>query len=50
MELIGGIEKREIILSEYDPAWPEKFEAHRRIITEALGATARSGRISAAGA
>ena len=40
MELVGGIEKREIILAEYDPAWPEKFEVHRGIIAGALGATA----------
>ncbi len=39
VELIGGIEKREIILADYDPAWPAKFEMHRRAIARTLGAT-----------
>src|ERR1700757_3385057 len=39
-ELIGGIEKREIKIADYDPSWPAKFEMHRRIIARALGATA----------
>jgi GrpB-like predicted nucleotidyltransferase (UPF0157 family) len=39
-ELIGGIEKPEILIADYDPAWPAKFEMHRRIIAGALGATA----------
>lgn len=38
--LIGGVEKREIIIADYDPAWPGKFERHRRVIAGALGATA----------
>ena len=24
--LIGGIEKREIVIVDYDPLWPEKFQ------------------------
>lgn len=28
--LIGGVEKREIVIVDYDPAWPAKFEAERR--------------------
>ena len=37
VELIGGIEKREIIIADYDPAWPAKFERHRSAIAAALG-------------
>jgi GrpB-like predicted nucleotidyltransferase (UPF0157 family) len=39
-ELIGGIEKREIIIADYDPAWPAKFEIHHSAIAGALGAAA----------
>ena len=35
--LIGGIEKRDIIIVNYDPTWPAKFEMHRGIITKTLG-------------
>jgi GrpB-like predicted nucleotidyltransferase (UPF0157 family) len=35
--LIGGIEKREIRIVDYDPEWPAKFERHARIITAAIG-------------
>lgn len=38
--LIGGAEKREIVLAAYDPAWPAKFRRHAAIIADALGATA----------
>lgn len=40
-ELIGGQEKRDIILVPYDLTWPEKFAAERERIIGALGATAR---------
>jgi hypothetical protein len=30
--LIGGIEKREIKIVDYDPDWPMKFETHTRVI------------------
>jgi GrpB-like predicted nucleotidyltransferase (UPF0157 family) len=39
-ELIGGIEKREIKIVVYDPAWPAMYEMHRKIIFMALGDTA----------
>lgn len=39
--LIGGIEKREIRLLDYDPAWPRWFAAERGRIAGALGDTAR---------
>jgi GrpB-like predicted nucleotidyltransferase (UPF0157 family) len=35
--LIGGIERREIRLAEYDPSWPERYRQHAQSITEALG-------------
>ena len=41
VELIGGPEKRAIVIVPYDPAWPEMFERHRRRIVGALGPIAR---------
>jgi GrpB-like predicted nucleotidyltransferase (UPF0157 family) len=38
--LIGGVEKREIVICDYDPRWPEIFEAHATLIRAALGKTA----------
>lgn len=35
--LIGGIEKREIRVVDYDPTWPQYFKAHHKIISKALG-------------
>lgn len=35
--LIGGMEKRDIRITDYDPDWPNKFEKHAKIITEAVG-------------
>ena len=35
--LIGGIEKREIKICDYDPEWPNKFAKHAKIISEAVG-------------
>jgi hypothetical protein len=26
--LIGGVEKQEILVVDYDPLWPEKFQKH----------------------
>jgi GrpB-like predicted nucleotidyltransferase (UPF0157 family) len=39
-DLIGGIEKREIRIADYDQAWPAMYETHRGIIAMALGDTA----------
>lgn len=36
-ELIGGPEKRVIVIEPYNPEWPEIFDEHRRRITQALG-------------
>jgi GrpB-like predicted nucleotidyltransferase (UPF0157 family) len=38
--LIGGVEKSEIRIVDYDTDWPKKFETHARIIAEAIGGTA----------
>jgi GrpB-like predicted nucleotidyltransferase (UPF0157 family) len=35
--LIGGIEKREIVIADYNPIWPEKFQKHAALIARALG-------------
>ena len=37
---IGGVEKREIKIVDYDTEWPKKFETHARVIAGALGASA----------
>lgn len=39
--LIGGQEKREIAIADYDPAWPARFEEERARVGRALGETAR---------
>ena len=38
--LIGGVEKRDIVLSTYRPEWPAQFDRHKSIVAEALGARA----------
>ena len=38
--LIGGAEKREIRIVDYDKEWPKKFHNHAQGIALALGATA----------
>lgn len=38
--LIGGVEKREIEIVDYDPDWPKMFERHARAIADALGGSA----------
>jgi GrpB-like predicted nucleotidyltransferase (UPF0157 family) len=35
--LIGGIEKQKIVVVDYDPRWPDKFQKHAAIISRALG-------------
>lgn len=35
--LIGGAEKREIRVVDYDPTWSQYFKAHQEIIANALG-------------
>lgn len=38
--LIGGVEKREITIADYDPRWAEKFHEHSGRIAQALGGRA----------
>ena len=38
--LIGGIEKREIVIVDYDPRWPEQFQKHAEILLRVLGSKA----------
>jgi len=38
--LIGGSEKREIVIHDYDPSWPAKFATHSAKVAAALGSTA----------
>ena len=35
--LIGGRERRKVVIADYDPAWPARFEAERDRIARALG-------------
>jgi GrpB-like predicted nucleotidyltransferase (UPF0157 family) len=35
--LIGGVEKREIKIADYNPEWPTKFRGHARIISGVMG-------------
>ena len=37
---IGGPEKRAIVIEEYDPAWPARFEQVKASLAEALGPSA----------
>ncbi|HEU5235602.1 MAG TPA: GrpB family protein [Pyrinomonadaceae bacterium] len=40
--LLGGVEKRKIFVVDYDPFWPEKFQEHAAILSQALGSKALS--------
>jgi GrpB-like predicted nucleotidyltransferase (UPF0157 family) len=40
VELIGGPERRSIVVVDYDPSWPKLFEEHRARIATALGSAA----------
>jgi GrpB-like predicted nucleotidyltransferase (UPF0157 family) len=40
--LIGGRERRRIVIVDYDPAWPARFEFERDRVQRALGVPARS--------
>lgn len=39
--LVGGRERRRILIVDYDAAWPARFELERDRVRHALGATAR---------
>ena len=36
-ELIGGVEKRELVIADHDPAWAAAYRDHEARIREALG-------------
>lgn len=38
--LVGGREHRKIVLADYDPGWPSRFELERERVRRALGARA----------
>lgn len=38
--LVGGVEKRAIVVVDYDPAWAARYEAERSKISTALGTAA----------
>ncbi len=38
--LVGGREKRRIVIADYDPGWPRRFEAEQRRVVDALRETA----------
>lgn len=42
VELVGGVEQRELVLAEYDPAWTARFAAHRERLAAAVGEVALS--------
>ena len=42
VEIVGGVEKRALIVVTSDPGWPGVFEGHEHQIRAALGALARS--------
>jgi GrpB-like predicted nucleotidyltransferase (UPF0157 family) len=39
-ELIGGVERRDLIIAPYDPGWPMEYRAHQQRIRDALGPAA----------
>ena len=40
-ELVGGVEKRDLVLADYDATWPEAYAGHERRIREAVGPVVR---------
>lgn len=36
-ELVGGVEKRELVLADYNPAWAAEYRNHEQRIRRALG-------------
>ena len=41
VELVGGVEQRDLALADYDPRWPETYVEHERRIRNALGGAVR---------
>ncbi|GAA3806671.1 GrpB family protein [Nocardioides panacisoli] len=40
VEMVGGVERRALVLEDYDPAWPAAYAEHEQRIRRALGPTA----------
>ena len=40
-ELVGGVEQREMVLADYDPAWAGQYRDHEQRIRRALGPSTR---------
>jgi len=40
VELVGGIEKRSLVMADYDPQWPEMYAEQERRVRAALGPAA----------
>lgn len=40
VEIVGGREKRPLVIADYDPAWPASYAQHERRIRDALGPAA----------
>jgi len=40
VELVGGVERRDLVIVAYDPEWPVKYAAHEQRIRDALGSAA----------
>lgn len=38
--LIGGVEKRQIVIVDYDPRWPAQFRKHAEVLARLLGGRA----------
>ena len=36
-EIVGGVERRELVIANYDPAWPAQYLDHEARIRQALG-------------
>ncbi|GAA1639403.1 GrpB family protein [Georgenia ruanii] len=39
-ELVGGVEKRELFLAEYDPTWASQYAVHEARVRDAVGGAA----------
>jgi GrpB-like predicted nucleotidyltransferase (UPF0157 family) len=40
-ELVGGVEKRELVVVAYDDSWPGRYAQHEALIRAVLGSSAR---------
>jgi GrpB-like predicted nucleotidyltransferase (UPF0157 family) len=40
-DLVGGVEKRDLVLADYDTDWPQAYAEHQRRIRKAVGTAVR---------